>query len=99
MATLKRTSLAPDMPTVSETLPGFESVTWFGVYGPKGLPQDLAAKVNQAVNAALAEADVKDRFARLGAEPTGGSAGGLRGHGQGGYRQVEKNHRRAENHG
>jgi tripartite-type tricarboxylate transporter receptor subunit TctC len=73
VTTLKRTSLAPDMPTVSETLPGFESVTWFGVYGPKGLPQDLAARINQAVNAALVDTDVKDRFARLGAEPTGGS--------------------------
>jgi hypothetical protein len=71
VTTLKRTSLAPDMPTVSETLPGFESVTWFGVYGPKGMPPELAGKVNQALNAALADADVKDRFARLGAEPTG----------------------------
>ena len=69
----KRTALAPDIPTVSEVLPGFESVTWFGVYGPKGLPQDLTMKVNQAINAALADPEVKERFARLGAEPTGGS--------------------------
>ena len=69
----KRSALAPDMPTVAEVLPGFESVTWFGLYGPKGLPQDLTAKVNQAVNAALADADVKERFARLGAEPAGGT--------------------------
>ena len=68
-----RSALAPDMPTVAEVLPGFESVTWFGLYGPKGLPQDLTAKVNQAVNAALADTDVKDRFARLGAEPAGGT--------------------------
>ena len=69
----KRSALAPDTPTVAETLPGFDSVTWFGLYGPKGMPVDLTAKVNQAVNAALADADVKDRFARLGAEPTGGT--------------------------
>ena len=69
----KRSALAPEMPTVAETLPGFDSVTWFGLYGPKGLPQDLTAKVNQAVNAALADTDVKDRFARLGAEPAGGT--------------------------
>ena len=68
-----RSALVPDMPTVAEVLPGFESVTWFGLYGPKGLPQDLTAKVNQAVNAALADTDVKDRFARLGAEPAGGT--------------------------
>ena len=73
VTSLKRTALAPDLPAVSEALPGFESVTWFGLYGPKALPADLTAKVNQAVNAALADADVKERFARLGAEPTGGT--------------------------
>ena len=73
VTSLKRTALAPDLPAVSEVLPGFESVTWFGLYGPKALPADLTAKVNQAVNAALADADVKERFARLGAEPTGGT--------------------------
>jgi tripartite-type tricarboxylate transporter receptor subunit TctC len=73
VTSLKRTALAPGMPAVSETLPGFESVTWFGVYGPKGLPADVTSKLNQALNAALADADVKERFARLGAEPTGGT--------------------------
>ena len=69
----KRSALAPDMPTVAEVLPGFESVTWFGLYGPKAMSADVALKVNQAVNAALADADVKERFARLGAEPAGGT--------------------------
>ena len=73
VTSLKRSGLAPELPVVSETLPGFESVTWFGLYGPKGLPADLTLKVNQALNAALADADVKDRFARLGAEPAGGT--------------------------
>jgi tripartite-type tricarboxylate transporter receptor subunit TctC len=73
VTSLKRTSLAPELPPVADVLPGFESVTWFGVYGPKNLPADITAKVNAAINAALAEADVKDRFARLGAEPTGGT--------------------------
>jgi len=73
VTSLKPTALAPGLPPVAEVLPGFESVTWFGVYGPKGLSPDLTAKVNQALNAALADADVKDRFARLGAEPTGGT--------------------------
>lgn len=66
----KRSSLAPDLPTVADTLPGFESVTWFGLYGPKNLPSDVIQKLNGALNAALVDADVKERFARLGAEPT-----------------------------
>ena len=73
VTTAKRSALAPDMPTVSEVLPGFESVTWFGLYGPKAMPQDLTLQINQAVNAALADSDVKERFARLGAEPAGGT--------------------------
>lgn len=73
VTSLKRTALAQELPAVSEVLPGFESVTWFGVYGPKGLPSDITAKLNQAINAALVEPDLKDRFARLGAEPTGGT--------------------------
>ena len=69
----KRSALVPELPAVAELLPGFESVTWFGVYGPRGLPPEIVARVNQALNAALAEADLKDRFARLGAEPAGGT--------------------------
>jgi tripartite-type tricarboxylate transporter receptor subunit TctC len=69
-----RTTLAADLPAVSEVLPGFESTTWFGLYGPKGLSADIVQRINTALNAALADADVKERFARLGAEPTGGSA-------------------------
>ncbi len=73
VTSLHPTALAPGMPTVAESLPGFESVTWFGVYGPKGMPMDLVVKINTALNLALRESDLKDRFARLGAEPTGGT--------------------------
>jgi tripartite-type tricarboxylate transporter receptor subunit TctC len=69
----KRSALVPELPAVAELLPGFESVTWFGVYGPRGLPPDIVNRVNQAVNAALTEADLKERFARLGAETAGGT--------------------------
>jgi tripartite-type tricarboxylate transporter receptor subunit TctC len=69
-----RTQLAPDLPAVAEVLAGFESTTWFGLYGPKGLGAEVVQRINAALNAALADPDVKERFARLGAEPTGGSA-------------------------
>ncbi|MBS7806519.1 tripartite tricarboxylate transporter substrate binding protein [Variovorax sp. PCZ-1] len=64
----KRTPLAADLPTVADVLPGFESVTWFGLYGPKAMPADVVQKLNASLNAALAESEVKERFSRLGAE-------------------------------
>ena len=73
MTSLKRSPLLPNLPAISETIPGFESVTWFGVYGPKGLPPELVQRVNTALNQALQEADVKERLARLGIEPVGGT--------------------------
>ncbi len=69
----QRTVLAPDLPTVAEVLPGYESVNWFGIYGPAGLSAEIVRKVNQAANAALAEPEVRERFVRLGAETVGGT--------------------------
>ena len=69
----KRTPLAPELPAIADVLPGFESNTWFGLYGPKGLPPEVLGKVNTAVNQALADAEVRDRLARLGIEPVGDS--------------------------
>ena len=69
----RRSPLLPDLPAISETVPGYESVTWFGMYGPKGLPADVTARVNTAANQALQDPEVKDRLARLGIEPAGGT--------------------------
>ena len=69
----KRWPLLPDVPAIAETVPGFESNTWFGLYGPKGLPADIVLKINHGVNDALKDADVKDRLAKLGIEPVGGT--------------------------
>jgi tripartite-type tricarboxylate transporter receptor subunit TctC len=73
ITSLKRSPLLPDLPPVSDTIPGFESVTWFGMYGPKGMPVEVVNRVNRAVNQALQDPEVKERLARLGIEPTGGS--------------------------
>jgi tripartite-type tricarboxylate transporter receptor subunit TctC len=70
----KRSPLAPDLPAVAEAVPGFESNTWFGLYGPKGLPNDIRDKVSAVVQQVLQDADIKDRLARLGIEPVGGNA-------------------------
>jgi tripartite-type tricarboxylate transporter receptor subunit TctC len=69
----KRTALAPELPAVAELLPGFESTTWFGIYGPKGLPADIQAKVNAAVAQTLADSEVSGKLARLGIEPVTGT--------------------------
>jgi tripartite-type tricarboxylate transporter receptor subunit TctC len=69
----RRSALLPDLPAISESVPGYETVTWFGLYGPKGLPADIVARVNTGINQALQDADVKARLARLGIEPVGGT--------------------------
>ena len=73
ITSLKRSPLLPDVPPISDTLPGWESVTWFGLYGPKGLPADLVNRLSNGINQALQEPEVKDRLARLGIEPAGGT--------------------------
>ena len=76
VTSLKRSPLAPELPTVSESgLPGFESTTWFGIYGPRGLAPDMVARLNTELNKAMQSAEVQERLTRLGAEPVGtGSA-------------------------
>ena len=70
----KRTPMAPDLPAVAEVLPGFESNTWFGLYGPKGLAPDIVGKIELTVNQTLIDVDVKERLAKLGIDPVGGSS-------------------------
>jgi tripartite-type tricarboxylate transporter receptor subunit TctC len=54
-------------------VPGYETVTWFGLYGPKGMPADIVSRVNTAINQALRDPEVLERLARLGIEPAGGT--------------------------
>ena len=70
----QRSPLAPDVPTVAETLPGFAAETWFGLVAPAGAPHDVIAKLNAAALQALASADTKKRYADLGMTNSG--AGG-----------------------
>ncbi|VWX57154.1 Tripartite tricarboxylate transporter substrate binding protein [Burkholderiales bacterium 8X] len=70
VTSLKRSPLVPDLPAIADTLPGFDSNTWFGLYGPKGLPADVVSRVNTAANEALADPEVRDKLSRLGISPT-----------------------------
>ena len=68
----KRTTDLPDAPTVDESgYQGFEAATWFGVAGPAGLPKDVVAKLNAAINKALQDPEVKRKLASQGAEVKG----------------------------
>jgi tripartite-type tricarboxylate transporter receptor subunit TctC len=73
VSTLKPSPLAPELPAIAEVLPGFESNTWFGLYGPKGLPADMAARINKAANEALTDPEVRDKLSKLGIAPTTGT--------------------------
>jgi tripartite-type tricarboxylate transporter receptor subunit TctC len=73
VASAKRMAALPDVPTIAETLPGFESVAWFGIVAPPKTQESIAEKVNAGVNEALRDPDVQKRFADLSAEPVGGT--------------------------
>ena len=70
----ERSALVPDMPTMSESgLAGFDSWTWFGVFGPAGTPQAVVDRVNADMNRIVSDQAIKDRFAQLGFETSGGT--------------------------
>jgi tripartite-type tricarboxylate transporter receptor subunit TctC len=64
-----RAEALPDLPTVGESVPGFEARTWQGLGAPKGTPAEITALLNREVNAALTEPRLKARFADLGIVP------------------------------
>jgi len=70
----KRASIAPDLPTVAEILPGFDSSQWWGMFGPAGMPPAVVSRLNAEMQKALAMADVRKRLAADAADPIGGSA-------------------------
>jgi len=64
-----RSSLTPELPTVADALPGYSSVTWFGLYGPRDMAPPLVARIHAAFDKALRTPEVLDTFAKQGAEP------------------------------
>src|SRR5262249_61620119 len=75
-----RFDMLPDVPTIAETLPGYEARTWAGVGAPKGTPPEIIARLNRDINAGLANATIRARLAELGTIPmifTSAEFGGL----------------------
>ena len=71
VSTKDRVAVVPDIPTIAETVLGFDVFSWFGFFVPAKTPPDVIAKINADTNAALAHAPVKSRFEDLGAVPKG----------------------------
>ena len=67
--TSTRSAAAPDVPTVAETVPGFEATTWFAIFAPAGTPRDVVMRLNAEVLRVFRLPDVADRLKALGLEP------------------------------
>ncbi len=71
VTTKERVAVVPDIPTIAETVPGFDVFSWFGFFVPIKTPRDVIARINADTNAALVHPPVKSRFEELGANPKG----------------------------
>jgi tripartite-type tricarboxylate transporter receptor subunit TctC len=69
VTTAKRSEVLPDVPTVGETVAGYEASVFYGVAGPKGIPVEVMEVLNKAFNAALADPKIQQRIRELGGEP------------------------------
>jgi tripartite-type tricarboxylate transporter receptor subunit TctC len=69
----KRSTMLPELPTIADTVPGYEATSWFGLLAPAKTPRAIVDKVNAAVNKALADPAVKKQIDTLGAELMGGT--------------------------
>src|SRR6476620_1653356 len=70
----KRSPAMPDLPTIGETVAGYEVINWFGIAAPRGTPKAVITRVNTELNEALKTAALKDLLSAQGAEPAGGTA-------------------------
>ena len=73
VTTASRAPLLPDVPSMAEAVPGYDTEVWWGLLGPAGMPPDLIAKLSHDFVAALNTEPVKERLAKLGASPIGSS--------------------------
>lgn len=70
----ERSSMAPDLPAISEAVPGVSLVSWYGIFAPAGTPKDIVDKVSEALATAVKNPAMKERLDSLGATPVGSSS-------------------------
>ncbi len=73
VTTTTRSEELPDVPTIAEFVPGYEAIVWDGIGAPAHTPTEIIGKLNREINAALADRATKERLAKLGYTPFGGS--------------------------
>lgn len=73
----KRSPVLPDLPTIAETLPGFESIAPYALFAPAGTPVEIIALINREVNAVLLMPEVRDKLAEQGIEVSGSTPDAL----------------------
>jgi tripartite-type tricarboxylate transporter receptor subunit TctC len=73
VTTSTRAEVLPELPTVGDFVPGYESSQWYGMGAPKNTPAEIIDKLNREINASLADPKMKARLAELGGEPLSGS--------------------------
>ena len=69
----KRSAITPNLPTVAETYPGFESGFWYALFAPSGTPKETVTRIHDAATRAMQALEVRDKFVAQGAEPLSGT--------------------------
>ena len=78
VASTTRSEVLPDVPTIAETVPGYESDTWYGIGAPAGTPPAIVERLNREINAGLGDPKLKARLAELGGTVVTGPPGDFR---------------------
>ena len=73
MSTNRSSPALPGVPTVAETVPGYEASAWFGMGAPKDTPRPIIERLNREINAALKDPEMVKKLADLGGTPIGGT--------------------------
>src|SRR3569623_3174728 len=74
ITTRERSEILPDVPAIADTLPGYETSSFYGVGAPRDTPREIVDLLNREIDAALSDAEIKTRIAELGAIPLHGNA-------------------------
>ena len=80
MTTAYRIKVLPEVPAIGEVVKGYDAIGWYGLGAPARTPSDVIKKLSEAMNAAIAEPKVKERFVQLGVEPMPLTPEGFRRH-------------------